>query len=54
MVATGMKEIVPESDFSGPNRKPGPWQWNRKEEGISERGFEGQYNGTLRPIECGV
>lgn len=49
-----MKEIIPESYFSGRNRKPGPCQWKKKEEGVSEREFEGQYNGTLRPIECGV
>nr|XP_025872508.1 PI-PLC X domain-containing protein 3 [Vulpes vulpes] len=48
-VAAGMNGIVPESYFSGPNRKPG--HWNRKGERTSERGFEGQYSGTLRPIK---
>lgn len=47
--AAGMNGIVPKSYFSGPNRKLD--HGNRKGERTSERGFEGQYSGTLRPIK---
>lgn len=53
MVVARIKGTLPKSYVSGPNRKPGHWQWNG-EEAISERGFGGQYNGTLRLTECEV
>lgn len=54
MMAAGRKGTVIESYFIGPNRKPGHWQWDGKEAGISERGFGGQYHETLRLIDCEV
>lgn len=54
MMAAGRKGAVLESHFIGPNRKPGHWQWDGKEVGISERGFGGQYHETLRLIDCEV
>lgn len=47
-----IKGVVPESYLSGPNRKPG--HWNGEEESPSERRFESQYNGTVRPIKYEV